>query len=290
MTAYVYLLHCADGSYYTGWTNDLARRVARHQRGQGARYTRARLPVALAYFETLADARAARQREYRLRHQSHAAKAALAGAHPPPAQLPGRVPGKDPVMSELTALSVTEFVDALASSTPTPGGGSASALAGAMGAAMVAMACNLTVGREKFAAVEAEMREVLAQATPLQATLIAAVDEDTRSYSAVSDAYKLPKASDVEKQARTAAIQQALQGASEVPLRVAQACAEVLTLTKIAQAKANPNVASDAYVAELLARAGRDGAIANVEINLSSITDTAFATRMREALAGLRES
>jgi formiminotetrahydrofolate cyclodeaminase/predicted GIY-YIG superfamily endonuclease len=289
MTAYVYLLRCADGSFYTGWTDNPARRLATHQRGKGARYTRARLPVTLAYLEALPDARAARQREYALRHQSHAAKAALARAHPPPALLPGG-PAKERPVSKLIDLRVNEYLDALASAAPTPGGGSASALAAAMGAAMVAMACNLTVGREKFAAVEEELRGVLARAGELQAVLVAAVDDDTEAYDVVSAAYKLPKATPEEKAARTAAIQQGLQGASDVPLRVAQAAAEVLALTKVAQAKANPNVASDAYVAELLARAGRDGAIANVEINLGSITDAAFADRMRTAIGALRDS
>jgi putative endonuclease len=81
--AYVYLLHCADGSYYTGWTNDLARRVARHSRGRGARYTRSRRPVTLAYYEVLPDARVARRREARLRRLSHAQKAILAATFDP---------------------------------------------------------------------------------------------------------------------------------------------------------------------------------------------------------------
>ena len=94
MAAYVYLLRCADGSYYTGWTNNLARRLAAHQAGRGARYTRGRRPVTLAYVEECADARAARQREYRLRHESHAAKRALAAANPP-APLPDRPTEED---------------------------------------------------------------------------------------------------------------------------------------------------------------------------------------------------
>jgi methenyltetrahydrofolate cyclohydrolase len=289
--AYVYLLLCADGTYYTGWTTDVARRLATHQRGQGARYTRARLPVTLAYYEELADARAARQREYRLRHQSHAAKRALAGAHPPPVLLPGppHVDDKEARMSKLVDLPVSQYVETLASSSPTPGGGSASALSAALGAALVAMACNLTVGREKFKAVEAELHDVLVQVTALQRDLLAAVDDDTVAYDAVSAAYKLPRSTDAEKQARTAAIQQALQGASEVPLRVARAAADVARLAKVAQAKSNPNVASDAFVAELLARAGRDGAIANVEINLGAISDSAYVEQMRAAVGQLRE-
>ncbi len=290
MTAYVYLLHCADSTYYTGWTNNPARRLVTHQRGRGARYTRARLPVTLVYLEPLPDARAARQREYQLRRQSHAAKAALARAHPPPVPLPGGPLKEKRPMPEFADMSVREFLATLASAAPTPGGGSASALAGALAAAMVAMACNLTVGRAKFAAVEAELQDVLVRATDLQSRLTTAVDEDTTSYDAVSAAYKLAKGSAAEKQTRTAAIQQALQGASEVPLRVAQAAAEVLILARVAQAKANPNVASDAYVAELLARAARDGAIANVEINLGSISDAAFADRMHAAIGALREA
>jgi formiminotetrahydrofolate cyclodeaminase/predicted GIY-YIG superfamily endonuclease len=277
---YVYLVRCADGSYYTGWTTDLARRVATHNRGAGARYTRSRRPVTLAYFETLPDARAARRREARLRRLSHAAKHALAVAHAthsPPLQ-------EDRLMSQLVEMPIHQFLDELAGAAPTPGGGSASALAAAMGAAMVSMACNLTIGREKFKDVEAELQEVLVRAEELRRELTAAVDEDTAAYGAVSAAYKLPKGTDVEKAARSAAIQQALRGATEVPLKVARAAAEVLPLTRIAQAKSNPNVASDARVAELLARAGFDGAVANVEINLGSIQDTDYVMRVRAQL------
>lgn len=276
--AYVYLVRCADGSYYTGWTTDLPRRVATHNRGAGARYTRSRRPVALAYYETLPDARAARKREARLRRLSHAAKHALAQAHLLSTQQEERP------MAQLVNLTVQAFLDELASARATPGGGSASALAAAMGAAMVSMACNLTIGREKFKEVEAELQAVLAQAEHLRRELTAAVDEDTAAYDAVSAAYKLPKSTDAEVVARTAAIQAALRGATDVPLKVARAAATLLPLTEIAQRKANPNVASDARVAEMLARAGRDGAIANVEINLGSLHDTDYVMQMRAEL------
>jgi formiminotetrahydrofolate cyclodeaminase/predicted GIY-YIG superfamily endonuclease len=276
----VYLVRCADGSYYTGWTTDLARRVATHNRGAGARYTRSRRPVTLAYFEMLPDATAARRREARLRRLGHAAKHALAVAHatPPPA------PQEDRLMSQLVEMPIHQFLDELAGAAPTPGGGSASALAAAMGAAMVSMACNLTIGREKFKEVEAELQAVQVQAEALRQELTAAVDEDTAAYSAVSAAYKLPKGTDAEKAARTTAIQAALRGATDVPLKVARAAATLLPLTEIAQRKANPNVASDARVAEMLARAGRDGAIANVEINLGSLHDTDYVMQMRAEL------
>src|SRR5215212_6375936 len=103
----------------------------------------------------------------------------------------------------LVKTTVDDFIDQLASANPTPGGGSASALAGAMAAAMVEMACNLTVGREKFRDVEEDLKVVLARAGELREQLLAAVDEDTEAYNEVSQAYKLPKESEADKAART---------------------------------------------------------------------------------------
>ncbi|HET9493554.1 MAG TPA: cyclodeaminase/cyclohydrolase family protein [Chloroflexia bacterium] len=188
----------------------------------------------------------------------------------------------------LTKLTVQDFVEQLASASPTPGGGSASALAGAMAAAMVEMAANLTIGREKFRDVEEEMKVILGRAGELRDMMLAAVDEDTDAFSEVSAAYKLPKDSDTEKAARTAAIQEALKGATEVPLRVAKAAMETYQLAQIAMEKANPNVASDARVALLLAEAAREGARANVDINLGMIKDETFLARMRDELEGIR--
>ena len=187
----------------------------------------------------------------------------------------------------LTKLTVQDFVEQLASASPTPGGGSASALAGAMAAAMVEMAANLTIGREKFRDVEEEMKVILGRAGELRDMMLAAVDEDTDAYGEVGAAYKLPKDSDAEKAARTAAIQEALKGATEVPLRVAKAAMETYQLAQIAMEKANPNVASDARVALLLAEAAREGARANVDINLGMIKDEDFLARMRDELTGL---
>ncbi len=188
----------------------------------------------------------------------------------------------------LTKLTVEDFITELASPSPTPGGGSASALAGAMSAAMVEMACNLTVGREKFRDVEEEMQTILSRAGELRAIMLKAVDEDTEAYNAVSQARKLPKESDEQKAQRTAGIQAALQQASEVPLAVAKAAHETAQLAAIAVQKSNPNVASDAKVAILLAEAARDGAIANVEINLDTISDEEFVKRMRSELEAFR--
>ena len=188
----------------------------------------------------------------------------------------------------LTKLTVQDFIEQLASASPTPGGGSASALAGAMAAAMVEMAANLTIGREKFRDVEAEMKVVLGRAGELRDLMLAAVEEDTDAFDEVSQAYKLPRDSDTEKTSRTEAIQQALKGATEVPLRVAKAAMETYQLAQVAMEKANPNVASDARVAMLLAEAARDGARANVDINLGMIKDEAFLTRMRDELEAIK--
>src|SRR5438874_7380979 len=117
----------------------------------------------------------------------------------------------------LVKMTVDDFVGQLASSSPTPGGGSASALAGAMAAAMVEMTCNLTVGREKFRDVEEEMQTVLARAKELREQMMEAVDEDTRSYNKVSEAYKMPRDTDEQKAERATAIQTALRYASDVP-------------------------------------------------------------------------
>jgi methenyltetrahydrofolate cyclohydrolase len=188
----------------------------------------------------------------------------------------------------LAKLTVEDFIGQLASDNPTPGGGSASALAGAMAASLIEMACNLTIGREKFKDREPEMITLLERARTLREQMLAAVDEDTDAYDAVSQAYKLPKNTDEEKAARTEQIQAALKGACDVPMRVAIAAMETVQLAQIAQKQANPNVASDARVARLLANAAREGAVANVEINLTSITDGDYVARMKEELNGLQ--
>jgi len=188
----------------------------------------------------------------------------------------------------LIKLTIEDFVEQLASASPTPGGGSASALAGAMAAAMVEMTCNLTVGREKFRDVEDKLKVVLARAGELRAQLLAAVDEDTAAYGEVSQAYKMPKETDAEKAARSEAIQKALMVATQVPLRVAKSAMETAQLAQIALEDGNPNVASDARVARLLADAARAGAAANVEINLGSLKDFDYVTNVEEELRDLQ--
>jgi formiminotetrahydrofolate cyclodeaminase len=186
--------------------------------------------------------------------------------------------------SRLRSMRVDEFLAALASGNATPGGGAAAALAGALGAALVAMTCNLTTGRPKYAAVEAEVRLILAEAEAARARLEHAIDDDAAAYDAVMRAVKLPKDGPEQAATRSAALQQALSDATKPPLAVAADCALVLDLAQRAVELVNPNAISDVTVGAQLARAGLEAAIENVEINLAAISDGAFVAHTRATL------
>lgn len=180
--------------------------------------------------------------------------------------------------------SVQALLDELAGSSATPGGGSAAALAGAMGAALLSMVCNLTIGKKQFAAVEDELRGVLEEAEALRRQLTSLADADTRAFDRVMAAYRLSKETEEERAARQAAIQRALQSATQVPLETAAACATIVKLTAQVIAKVNPNALSDAGTAALLAEAGLRGAQLNVGINLTSIRDPDFVQEKQKGL------
>ena len=169
--------------------------------------------------------------------------------------------------------SLSGFVSAVASSSPTPGGGSVVALAGALGAALAQMVAGLTAGRKKYAAVDAEMREIALAAAALGNTLSALVERDARAYGAVADAYKLPKEPQAAAADRSEAIAVALLGAAEVPLETARACAKVAELAAALAQRGNTNAVSDAGVAALLADAACRGAAYNVRINVAALED-----------------
>jgi formiminotetrahydrofolate cyclodeaminase len=180
--------------------------------------------------------------------------------------------------------SIQGFLEELAGSSATPGGGSAAALAGAMGAGLVSMVCRLTIGKKRFADVEDEMRGVLQEAEALRARLAELAEADTRAFDRVMGAYRLPKETQEEQAARQAAIQAALQGATQVPLETARACASVVRLAAQVIAEINPNALSDAGAAALLAEAGLKGAQLNVVINLADIHDPILVAETREDL------
>jgi glutamate formiminotransferase/formiminotetrahydrofolate cyclodeaminase len=169
--------------------------------------------------------------------------------------------------------SLTGFVGAVASPTPAPGGGSVAALVGALGAALAQMVAGLTFGRKKYAAVDAEMRELGLKAAGLVNTLSALIARDAASYEKVMAAYKLPNEPAEAAAARQAAVTDALLGAADVPLETARACAQVAELAATCAEKGNPNAVSDAGVAALLADAACRGAVYNVRINVSSLDD-----------------
>jgi formiminotetrahydrofolate cyclodeaminase len=180
--------------------------------------------------------------------------------------------------------SLRRFLDELAGSAPTPGGGSAAAVMGAMGAALVSMVCNLTIGRKDGEAVEPEMRKLLAEAEALRQRLTAMIAADIDAFDALMAAYKLPRASDNQKLSRGRAIQEALKQATDVPLACAEACAEVMDLAQRAAPIGSRGVISDAGVAVLAAYAALRSAALNVYINAPSIQDVDFVQSRRGRL------
>jgi formiminotetrahydrofolate cyclodeaminase len=185
---------------------------------------------------------------------------------------------------EIEEKSVGTLLEDLAGSSATPGGGSAAALAGAMGAALLSMVCNLSIGRDRFAQVEDELRAVLDESEALRSRLASLASADTQAYDQVMAAYRMPKGTQEEQATRQAAIQAALKQATQVPLETATACAAVVKLVAGVIAKINPNALSDAGAAVLLAEAGLRGAQLNVAINLVSIRSPDFVQEKQQEL------
>jgi formiminotetrahydrofolate cyclodeaminase len=189
----------------------------------------------------------------------------------------------------LTDKAVFQFLDELASSAPAPGGGSVAALSGALGAALVSMVCNLTLGKKKYADVEKDVQAILKKSEGLRHRLIDLLQADVEAYTAVSQAMKMPRDTDAEKAIRSEALQKALKNATLVPLQVAQACVEVINLCQPAAEKGNKNAVSDAGVAILMAEAGLRSAALNVLINLGWIDDQSFTAEKQAELDALLE-
>jgi methenyltetrahydrofolate cyclohydrolase len=179
------------------------------------------------------------------------------------------------------------FLDDLASAKPAPGGGSAAALAGSIGACLVSMVANLTVGKEKFKDVEPEVKALMAQSEHLRCRLLAYIDEDVAAFNAYSAAARLPRDTDEQKAARSAAIQKALMNAVDPPMNTVKACVDVLELCLPIAEKGNVQAVSDAGVGALMAEAGMRAAALNVLINLGWIKDQEFVTRKRKELNDL---
>ena len=184
--------------------------------------------------------------------------------------------------------TLREFQDALASDAPTPGGGSAAGVALGQAAALAIMVSNLTLAKESCKDGWSVSKQVKETATPLLDQGLELATEDSQSFDAVVDAFRLPKQTNEEKEARRDAIRNATLGAAEVPYRTALSALELLRLLPELAKKGNGNAASDAGVAGLLASAALKGAVFNVEINLQSLPDN-YGVEMRKQLPSLIE-
>lgn len=189
----------------------------------------------------------------------------------------------------LVDISVTEFVDELASDSPAPGGGSVSALAAAMAAGLTNMVGVLTHGKKGYQDHWDEIEELSNQAQSLKDTFLFLVDEDTRSFNSVMAAIRLPKQSKAQQTARSEALQQATIYSAQVPLKVMQQSLEIMKLAGRMAAIGNQNSLSDAGVAVLQARAGLEGAALNVLINIPGIDDQDIAAKFEEEVRQLKD-
>ncbi len=192
-------------------------------------------------------------------------------------------------MTNFAALSLGQFLDALASDAPTPGGGTAAAAGGAMGAALTQMVAALTLSKEKYAASHDVVRPIAEAGELARAEFLDLAREDSQAYDEVVAARRAPKGTDEEKAARSRRIAVANRRATEVPMRTARAAVRLLAALPELAEKGNPNAASDVGAAALLLDACVEGALLNVGINLSGVEDAAFVSEMQKETAVLQE-
>ena len=178
-------------------------------------------------------------------------------------------------------IALEDLLDAFASNEPVPGGGSAAALAGAVGASLLIMVAGLPKTRTGAPEEAADLAEASARLRPLRDTLASLVERDSAAYTAVLEAMRLPKATDADKEARRAAIEEAMRGAIDVPMDTMRACQQAVRGAVVVAQNGNPNASTDTGTAALLLMAGLRGAALNVDVNLKSLSDAAFAKRVR---------
>ena len=186
---------------------------------------------------------------------------------------------------KLADMQVTQFCDVLASDAPAPGGGSTAALEGALGAALTAMVCGLTTvgkSREKYAEYQEFVLASQKKALDLKARFMDVMDRDTEAFNVVSAAFGMPKATDEEKAARSAAIQKGLEGCTRTPFEMMELAAETLELTAELLGKTNDSAASDLGVSALSMRAAIQGAWLNVLIKIGSLKNKELAEDYRK--------
>jgi formiminotetrahydrofolate cyclodeaminase len=192
-------------------------------------------------------------------------------------------------MKLLSELPVKEFLLVTAGNDPVPGGGSVSALCGALCASLGQMVANLTIGRKKYADQEESMKEMAVVFNSYVDEFTAAIDADSDAYNTVFSAYKLPKETEEEKALRTQRIQEATKIAAEVPLQVARKACKIMDIISIVAKTGNQNAVTDACVAMMCARTSVLGALLNVKINLSSLHDTEYVDQLKKEVDFLEE-
>jgi formiminotetrahydrofolate cyclodeaminase len=181
--------------------------------------------------------------------------------------------------------SIQHYLDELASAQPTPGGGSASALSGALGAALASMVCRLTPGKAGYEDVQSEIEQIWEQTERLRARFAQLLQEDIAAYGQLAAAYRMPRGTDEERGKRAATIQQRLTAAARVPLEVVEGAATLTSLCRRLAEIGNVNVLSDILAATALERAAAEGAAAMVRINLRPMKNAQLAVELEERLA-----
>jgi formiminotetrahydrofolate cyclodeaminase len=192
-------------------------------------------------------------------------------------------------MTDFAKLPLERFLDEIASVSPTPGGGTAAAAAGAAGAALVEMVAALTLAKEKYAAVHGTVTAIAEKARAARSELLDLAREDSLAYDGVVAARRLPKETEEEKKTRSEAIEESNRYASQVPMRTARAAARLLAVLPELVEKGNPNALSDAGAAALLLDAAAEGALLNVGINLSGISDQELVGAMQRETAAIQQ-
>lgn len=192
-------------------------------------------------------------------------------------------------MYNLTDLTSKEFLAELASANPVPGGGSAAACTGAIAAALSSMTANLTIGKEKFAAHEQEVKKLLREAETIRVKMFQLINDDSAVFSTFMKCYKMPKNTQEEKDARAAAIQAAARQAVEVPLEIGRVAVDILHIASRLVVIGNPNVITDGACSGILAESALHCSAYNVRINLRLIKDEEYTAQIEQELAGMQQ-
>lgn len=186
-------------------------------------------------------------------------------------------------------LTLNEFTEKLASNSPVPGGGSVAAVSASLSAALAEMVANLTLGKKKYVQVEDEMNSIIEKTSELRNKILDYIEKDSSAYNKVIEAYKMPKETEEEKQARSKAVEDGSKYAAEVPFEIAKISYEIFPLAEAVVKNGNSNAITDGLISAMLARTAVLAGILNVRINLDYITDVEFVEKYRALTDELKE-